>query len=272
MYICVDAAQRESEITMLMSIAFIFEFCHSIVQKLMKADIPQVVLSSESPVDIDNNLMKRIGGGEFRAVFMSPEIIFGDSPTSKLVQNLWHDKRWREQLLAIVVDEVHCIEKWGHKFRPAYGRLGELRIWAPGVPFVGVSATLTASELAKTKDKLFMPNAHAVRVQDVPDNVRLEIHTQSKDAKLGLSRLLGTDKTIVYFEKISLLIEVYWDVLQCRPDLRGKVGVYFSTLDSKFKSDTMAAFVKNDLQVLLATEAAGMGCDISDVVQVIQYG
>lgn len=146
----------------------------------MSADIPHVVLSSESPVLIDNNLIKRILGGEFRAVFMSPEIIFGDSPTSRLVRKLWQEKAWRDQLLAIVVDEVHCIEKWGHKFRPEYGRLGELRIWAPGVPFVGVSATLTASELAKTKDNLLMPNAHVIRVEDVPDNARLEIRTHPR--------------------------------------------------------------------------------------------
>ncbi|KAG0013266.1 hypothetical protein BGZ82_002235 [Podila clonocystis] len=198
-------------------------------QKLVNADIPHVVLSSDSSDDIDSNLMKRIVEGEYRAVFMSPEIIFGDSPTSKLVQGLWQDERWQKQLLAIVVDEVHCIKKWGGNFRPAYGRLGELRIWSPGVPFVGVSATLTASELTQTKDKLFLSNVNVVRVQDVPGNIRLEIHTQQKDAKLGLSH-------------------------------------------TKFKNTTMSKFVKSDLQVLLATEAAGMGCDISDVVQVIQYG
>jgi superfamily II DNA helicase RecQ len=217
-------------------------------------------------------MVRRIIEGEFRALFMSPEIIFGDSPTSKLVRGLWDNTRWRELLLAIVVDEVHCVEKWGGKFRTEYDRLGELRIWSPGVPFVGVTATLTADALTTTMDKLFLSKANVLRVKEIPTNVRLEVHTQPKDAKKGLNRLLGEDKTIVYFEKISILIEVFKYLSRMRPDLRNKIGIYFSTLTSQHKAATMLKFVKGDIQVLLATEAAGMGCDIPDVVQVIQYG
>jgi len=158
---------------------------------------------------------------------MSPEIIFGESPTSRLVQGLWHNTCWRNLLLAIVVNEDHCVEKWGDKFRPAYARLGELRIWSPGVPFVGVTATLTADTLTQTKDKLFLSKANVLRMKEIPTNVRLEIHTQPKDAKKGLSRLLGTDKTIIYFEKITLLTDVHNYLKSVRPDLR--VGWAFTT-------------------------------------------
>jgi len=175
-------------------------------------------------------------------------------------------------LRAIVVDEVHCVEKWGKKFRPEYARLGELRIWSPGVPFVGVTATLTADALTQTMNKLFLSKANVLRVKEIPTNLRLEIHTQPKDVKKGLSRLLGKDKTIVYFEKISILTDVFRYLTSMRPDLRSKLGVYYSTLNSRFKEATMIKFVKGDIHVLLATEAAGMGCDIADVIQVIQYG
>jgi superfamily II DNA helicase RecQ len=203
---------------------------------------------------------------------MSPEIIFGDSPTSMLVRGLWQDTRWRNLLLAIVVDEVHCVEKWGNKFRPEYARLGELRIWSPGVPFVGVTATLTADALTQTMDKLFLSKANVLRVQEIPTNVRLEVHIQPKDAKKGLNRLLGKDKTIIYFEKISILIDVFKYLSRMRPDLQGRIGVYFSTLTSQYKESVMTKFTEGGIHILLATEAAGMGCDIPDVVQVIQYG
>jgi superfamily II DNA helicase RecQ len=121
-------------------------------------------------------------------------------------------------------------------------------------------------------DKLFMSNANVLRVQEVPTNIRIEIHTQPKDAKKGLSRLLDKDKTIVYFEKIFLLIDAFKYLSRVRPDLRGKLGMYFSTLTSRLKEETMLKFVQGEIQVLLATEAAGMGCDIPDVIQVIQYG
>lgn len=217
-------------------------------------------------------MIRRICEGEFRAVFMSPEIIFGNSPTSRLVQGLWHNTSWQDQLLAIVVDEVHCVEKWGTKFRREYARLGELRIWSPGVPFVGVTATLTADALTQTLDKLFLPTVNVLRVKDIPTNVRLEVYTQPKDAKKGLNRLLGKDKTIIYFEKISLLIDVFKYLMSERPDLQNGLDVYFSTLTSQYKEATMSKFIKGDKHVLLAAEAAGMGCDIPDVIQVIQYG
>jgi superfamily II DNA helicase RecQ len=203
---------------------------------------------------------------------MSPEIIFGDSPTSKLVRGLWKDSRWQDSLLTIVVDEVHCIEKWGNKFRPEYDRLGDLRIWSPDVPLVGVTATLTADALAHTMGKLFLSDAIILRVQEIPTNIRLEVHTQPKDAKKGLSRLLGKDKTIIYFESISILGEVNRYLQHTRPDLKNRIGVYYSTLTSKFKESVMTQFTKSKIHILLATEAAGMGCDIPDVVQVIQYG
>lgn len=175
-------------------------------------------------------------------------------------------------MLSIVIDEVHCIEKWGNKFRPEYARLGELRILSPGVPVVGVTATLTADALAQTKDKLFLAKANVLRVKEIPTNVRLEVHTQPKDAKKGLNRLLGKDKTIIYFEKINTLIDVYLYLKTVRPDLQGGIGVYFSTLNSIYKETTMNKFIESDIHILLATEAAGMGCDIPDVIQVIQYG
>ena len=203
---------------------------------------------------------------------MSPEIIFGTSPTSAMIRELWHDSNWQKLLLAIVVDEVHCIRKWGDKFRPQYDRLGELRLWAPGVPFLGLTATITEETLGETMDKLFLNNAKVLRVEELPTNVRIELYTQPKDARLGLCRFLNGSKTIIYFEKICTLLDVFNDLKVTMPELRDKIDIYYSTLTTEYKADIMAQFVKSDSNILLATEAAGMGCDIPDVVQVIQYG
>jgi len=203
---------------------------------------------------------------------MTPEIIFGEGKTSNLVKGLWRNDRWRKKLLAIVIDEVHCVDKWGDKFRPEYARLGELRTLSPGVPFVGLTATLTADALTRTMDKLFLSQADVLRVRDVRMNVRLELHTQPKDQMKGLNRLLNKEKTIVYFEKISVLLNVLQFLQDKRPDLWGKVDVYYSTLTPVYKDKVMCNFVEGKIHVLLATKATGMGCDIPDVVQVIQYG
>lgn len=242
------------------------------IQKLIKANIPHIVIGGDKTDDVNEALIKRLAEGEFQAVFMSPEIIFGTSPTSAKVQDLWKELKWRNILTAIVVDEVHCIQKWGGKFRRDYDRLGDLRIWAPGVPFLGVTATITSQALLETSSKLFLNNASILRVEEMPTNVRIELHTQPKDAIIGLSRFLNGHKTIIYFDQIATLLAVSEFLNKSRKDLLGRVGCYYAILSPQLKEDTMVRFVKGNICVLLATEAAGMGCDIPDIVQVIQYG
>lgn len=203
---------------------------------------------------------------------MMSEIIFGEGKTSNLVKGLWHNDHWRKKLLTIVIDEVHCVDKWGNKFCPQYACLSELRTLSPGVPFVGLMVMLTANALTWAMDKLFLSEADVLCVQDVHMNVCLELHTQPKDQMKGLNHLLNKAKTIVYFKKISVLLNVLQFLQDKRPDLWGKVDVYYSTLTPIYKDKVMCNFVESKIHVLLATEAAGMGCDILNVVQVIQYG
>jgi superfamily II DNA helicase RecQ len=238
---------------------------------LAAAGIPYIVLTGANSDAINKGTIQRALNGEYRAVYFTPEIIFSGGKAD-LLQDLWRNEQWRILLAAVVIDEVHCVEKWG-KFREDYTRLGDLRVWAPGVPFVGLTATLTAEAILQTKAKLFLSKATTIRVDEVRTNVRLEVHTQPKDAMKGLRIFLHKEKkTIIYFETIAVLIRVFKCLNWIRPDLRGRLGLYFSTLDEQYKRTTMKKFVDGDILFLLATEAAGMGVDIHDVVQVIQYG
>ncbi|KAF9315351.1 hypothetical protein BG006_003775 [Podila minutissima] len=162
-------------------------------KKLEKANILYKNLSGSDIDIIDKDTIQRIFKGDFPAVFMTPEIVFGQGPKLML---------------------------WGSKFRLEYNRLGELRVWSPGVPFLGVTATLTDDALANTTEKLFLDEAYVIHVQEDHTNLCLKVHTQPKDAMKGLSHLLGKDKTIMYFEKISLLIDVYMYLHCKRPDLQ----------------------------------------------------
>ncbi|KAG0364486.1 ATP-dependent DNA helicase Q1, partial [Mortierella sp. AD032] len=161
------------------------------------------------------------------------EIIFSGSKAD-LLQDLWRNEQWRILLVAIVIDEVHCVEKWS-KFREDYTRLGDLRVWSPGVPFVGLTATLSADAILRTKAKLLLSNATTIRVNEFRTNMRLEVHTQPKDAMNGLHSFLHRDKTIVYFDAIAVLIRVFKYLQRIRPDLRGRLGLYYSILDEKYK-------------------------------------
>ncbi|KAG0015684.1 hypothetical protein BGZ82_001318 [Podila clonocystis] len=246
------------------------------MQKLEDAKISHCKLSGDMSFKEAKDLIESIGNNVYRAVFMTPEIIFNGEKASTLIQDAWRKGSWRKQMRAIVIDEVHCVDKWGSDFRVEYAMLGRLRAFAPIVPLVGVTATILDEALRRTLLTLVIPDAVVIRVKEVRVNIRLELRTQPKnDPEKSLTKLLSKDKsekTIVYFEKISTLIRVRRIVKQLRPELELSIGSYHSTLHSDYKRLLMKYFQSGKIHILFATEAAGMGCDIPNVIQVIQYG
>lgn len=222
-------------------------------------------------VDVINKAtIRSIVDGRYRAIFMSPEIVFHN----KLVEGLWDMDVWATKLTAIVVDEVHCVDRWGGEFRPCYNQLGLLRAKVgEGIPIVGLTATLTDGALSRTVEKLHLQmTTEVIHVKEFRMNLHLSLNVLSHRNQLAL---LAKDfrkemKTIVYFESIKVLNEAYYEMLSRKPELQ--FGVYFSLLHDEYKEIVMSWFEKGELDVLLATEAAGMGCDIPGVSRIIQYG
>lgn len=142
--------------------------------------------------------------GHYRAVFMTPEVYFGAGIMSKKAQNLWSMDEWKTRLLCIVVDELHCVERWGmtqsgkEAFRPEYSLLGQLRSQVPQVPIIGLTATLTEDQEAKVKKSLFQYSdgklLNIIKVNDLRDNLSFEVHIfQGQHHSRNLASLLDGD-------------------------------------------------------------------------------
>jgi len=239
-------------------------------ERLEALGIRSIAIRGETIITLD--IFKSLCEGSYRAVFLSPELIF----SSDRIKNLWRQPDWRKRLFAVVVDEAHCIDSWGDDFRQEYGRLGELRSMVPrDTPFLAASATLPPRILENIKKSLyFRPDTHIINVGNDRPNIKF-IVTESQHPMSSfrdLEFLMDFRKTIVYFNsrraaeaaRIYLIKELCLD--------SNKIGVYHSIKSDELKADILERFRNDKIIILLATEAVGMGCDINNIVRVVQFG
>lgn len=242
-------------------------------EKLEKVHIQCTTLSSNENVPKD--IVSQLAKGQYRAVFLTPEFIF----KSKRLNELWHLEGWRRRLMAVVVDEAHCIESWGGKFRTSYGDLGRLRSRVrPGVPFIALSATLPDDTLTKIKKSLHYKRDTVIHAGTDRPNIFYEVrhlkHYCWKALEFKDLEFLLQDfkKTIVYFDDIKTLDHAHKYLCSKVPLAhRPLIQTFHSTNSSRQLKEALPLLRENSIRVLLATEAAGMGCDISDIERVVQY-
>ncbi|KAL1754058.1 P-loop containing nucleoside triphosphate hydrolase protein [Schizophyllum commune] len=185
---------------------------------------------------------------------------------------------------AVVIDEAHCMEQWA-QFRYHYNHLGKLRSLYPhNVPFLATSATLPPTTLDKvcTDLQIELSDAFFVNLGNDRPNITTHVHEvrsghdyEALKALLPLSAS-GPDemnKTIIFVNDVTGSQRVCREVRKLLPaHLRKYVGYVHARRASGAKHRIMRRFRKNKIKILVATEAAGMGTDISDVKVIIQLG
>lgn len=240
-------------------------------KKLTVANINSISFIDPTTTTTQDTL-DEMAGEKYRAVFLTPEMII-HSPRLKL---FWSMPAWKQRLQAVVLDEAHCVVSWGEKFREAYDCIGDLRARVPRrVAFIGVSATLPPNVLETLKKKAhFHQDTTVINVGNDRPNIRLEVRPITLSNKFRhLDFLVDFKKTIVYFETRKETVDAanYLESLVTSSAEKGKIASYHAATSDMCKKQTMEAFRQSEVVVLLATEAAGMGCDINDIERVIQF-
>jgi ATP-dependent DNA helicase RecQ len=171
------------------------------------------------------------------------------------------------------VDEAHCISEWGHDFRPEYRRLREMMIQInPDIPVIALTATATPKVQSDIVKNLDLKDPHIYISSFNRPNLYYEILPKIKKNQ--------TDESIVRFIKSMKTKSgiIYTLNRKTTEELAGilmangiKAVAYHAGLDGKLRSDRQDQFLNEDVQVICATIAFGMGIDKPDIRFVIHY-
>jgi ATP-dependent DNA helicase RecQ len=202
--------------------------------------------------------------GEYKLLYLAPERLllqeFLEGPLKLLCSGIG--------INAFVIDEAHCVSEWGHDFRTEYRQLARLRRRHPDIPLLAFTATATARVRSDIIAQLELrdPAVHVASFNR--PNLFYRVRPKDKSSYrelLALARSGGAG--IVY-----CLSRRRVDELAAKLHAEGvRAAPYHAGLDTVTRRDTQDAFIRDDLQVIVATIAFGMGIDKPDVRWVVHY-
>lgn len=168
------------------------------------------------------------------------------------------------------IDEAHCISEWGHDFRPEYRKIRPIIQKIGTAPVIALTATATEKVRTDIKKNLGMQDAaeftSSFNRPNLYYEVRQKLQTVDRDIIKFIKQRPGVSGIIYCLSRKS--VEELTEVLRTN-DI--KAAAYHAGLDAQTRSDTQDAFIKEDIDVIVATIAFGMGIDKPDVRFVIHY-
>jgi ATP-dependent DNA helicase RecQ len=203
-------------------------------------------------------LLERLRDNRLRLLYLAPERLQVEA-----TRQLLDDLREAGQLVALAVDEAHCISAWGHDFRPDYRRLGQLRSLCPGVPLVALSAT-AAPQVRADIIRLLQLRRPLVQVRSARrTNLSYTMRLRSADPlQEVLAAVNGARGAVLIYARTRRSVE-QWSARLCTAGVQAIA--YHAGMDAQSRQLALEHFQRQPRPVLVATVAFGMGVDRPDV-------
>ncbi|MBQ6941261.1 MAG: RecQ family ATP-dependent DNA helicase [Akkermansia sp.] len=231
------------------------------VDALQARGIPAAAINSSLGAEEYRQVMQALRCGELKIVYVAPER-FAQEGFMTLLRGL--------QISLLAVDEAHCLSQWGHDFRPDYLRLGRVRETLGYPQTVALTATATAHVREDILTTLQLKDPAVVISGFARDNLDFAItHCESRKAKFErIQQVVSRWKTGIIYCSTRKNVMLVFEELSSR---HVNVVAYHAGMTDEEREFSQNAFVSGRADVVVATNAFGMGIDRPDVRFVVHF-
>ena len=207
-------------------------------------------------------VLAQLHAGELDLLYVAPERLMNDEFIDRLKEN-------KIPVALFAIDEAHCISQWGHDFRPEYCKLGRLRQLFPEIPLIALTATAEQHTRRDILERLHLQQAKCYVSSFDRPNIRYTVLAKQKPFNRLTAFLQdrGDEAGIVYCLSRKRVEKVAAQLA----DAGFAAAAYHAGLPPSRRKEVQDQFLRDDIRIIVATVAFGMGIDKSNIRFVVHY-
>lgn len=230
------------------------------VQQLTAQGVKAAYLNSSQDAEESQQITEQLFRGELDLLYVAPE---------RLLKSYFLNSLHRVKVSLIAVDEAHCVSHWGHDFRQDYRQLGRLKSQFQNVPFIALTATADHATQVDIQHQLQLDNPFVFKGGFDRPNIRYNL----------LAKYKGFDQVVAFVKQQDGAAGIVYcnsrakvdDLTQRLQSAGIKCDAYHAGRYTATREFVQTQFLKDDLQVVIATVAFGMGINKSNVRFVVHH-